>query len=260
MSSEMTPSRQIADDLRGQVTRGELEAGDRLPTQRQLAEQYSVARMTVVRALEILEHEGLVTSIPTKGTVVRKPSYMPFRPQAEYEKRTSASLDRFMSEFSAAGSVPTQSIAVEVVIPPKHVAVRLGLDEGDLAAVRRRVRSLDGVAVNINDTFYPYSLVSDTEIMSPSDIPRGSNNVLRDKGLPEAYARDEIFIRMPDSDDRHRLGLGPGTPVAVQYTTGYTSDELAIRCDVFVLPGDRNVILYERQNSDEIQDFFPSDS
>jgi GntR family transcriptional regulator len=34
--------------------------------------------------------------------------------------------------------------------------------------------------------------------------------------------------------------------VAVHLVTGYTAEDRPVRCDVFVLPGDRNVIVYER--------------
>ena len=41
---------QIAGDIRGRIVRGELKAGDTLPSERELTERWSVARATVVRA------------------------------------------------------------------------------------------------------------------------------------------------------------------------------------------------------------------
>jgi GntR family transcriptional regulator len=70
--------------------------------------------------------------------------------------------------------------------------------------------------------------------------------VLADHGYPEQRAIDEIYIRMPNPEEIHRLQLASGTPVAVHLVTGYTAEDRPVRCDVFVLPGDRHVIVYER--------------
>jgi DNA-binding GntR family transcriptional regulator len=60
-----------------------------------------------------------------------------------------------------------------------------------------------------------------------------------------------IFIRMPTPGEIHRLDLGPGTPVAVHYDTGYTAAGQAVQCAVNVLPGDRHKIVFERNWLDD---------
>ena len=168
------------------------------------------------------------------------------RPQAEHEPRISDEMDRFMSYLSKDGREPAQTIDVSVVNASPLVAQRLNVEPGSPVVVRKRVRSLDGEPFNINDTYYPYELAKGTEIMSPIDIPRGSNYVLADSGHVEVRAVDEIYVRMPQPDEVQRLRLSPGTPVAAHYVTGYTAKDEPIRCDLFILPGDRHVILFER--------------
>ena len=55
---------QIARQLRDRITRGELPAGDSLPSYRQLARQYRVAPSTVEAAYEQLVADGLLTGAP----------------------------------------------------------------------------------------------------------------------------------------------------------------------------------------------------
>jgi DNA-binding GntR family transcriptional regulator len=53
--------RQVADDLRAQISSGTPGPGERLPAETELAEQYGVGRGTIRTALDILEGEGLLT-------------------------------------------------------------------------------------------------------------------------------------------------------------------------------------------------------
>jgi len=42
----------------------------KLPTRRELAEQYGVADMTIGRALEVLKDEGVIETVPGLGVFV----------------------------------------------------------------------------------------------------------------------------------------------------------------------------------------------
>lgn len=55
-----TPSAQIADQLRAQIERGDLQPGARLPSGRALARQYGVALMTAQNAVQRLRDEKRV--------------------------------------------------------------------------------------------------------------------------------------------------------------------------------------------------------
>ena len=167
---------------------------------------------------------------------------MVYRPQGERDPRISEEMDRFMSYLAKEGRQPSQTIDVSVASAPPLVAQRLEIEPDSLVVVRKRVRSLDGEFFNINDTYYPYELAQGTAIMSPEDIPRGSNYVLyvlADHGYAEGRSVDEIYVRMPQPDEVQRLHLSPGTPVATHYVTGYTAKDEPIRCDLFILPGER---------------------
>ncbi|GGY53813.1 hypothetical protein GCM10010363_38710 [Streptomyces omiyaensis] len=61
---------QVADDLRNQIARGGLKAGQRLEGNAKLAERYGVAAMTVRHALNVLRDEGLIVSQQGRGTFV----------------------------------------------------------------------------------------------------------------------------------------------------------------------------------------------
>ncbi|MGE5321492.1 MAG: GntR family transcriptional regulator [Actinomycetota bacterium] len=63
--------RQIIDQVRGGVASGTLQAGDQLPTVRQLAVDLAINPNTVVRAYRELELGGLLESNQGTGTFIR---------------------------------------------------------------------------------------------------------------------------------------------------------------------------------------------
>ncbi|WP_062209475.1 GntR family transcriptional regulator [Streptomyces sp. NBRC 109706] len=243
---------QIADALRAQITDGTLPPGAKLPTEAELRGEHGVSRETVRKALALLLNEGLIVSARPQGHFVRRREPMVFRPQAEFRKRPyTPEMDAFMTEFSEEGREPRQEIEVAIVEPPEDVATRLRLRSGELVAVRKRIRYLDGEPFNINDSYFPLDLVRDSEIMRPESIAKGANETLADLGYRQVRALDELHVRMPTPDQVHRLDLGPGTPVAYHIATGFTSDGRPVRVAVSVLPGDRHVVSYERIREDE---------
>lgn len=64
------PYQQVAAQLREQIASGAL--GPRLPSAMTLAEQMGVAPNTVQRAMRVLREEGLIYSVPGRGTFVRE--------------------------------------------------------------------------------------------------------------------------------------------------------------------------------------------
>ncbi|MFP4027377.1 MAG: GntR family transcriptional regulator [Candidatus Brocadiia bacterium] len=63
----------VAEDLRRQVSSGQLTPGDQLPTENALAEQYEINRQTVRRALSLLADEGIIVREKGRGTFVTEP-------------------------------------------------------------------------------------------------------------------------------------------------------------------------------------------
>jgi GntR family transcriptional regulator len=64
---------QIANDIAGRITSGELRPGARLLSERALAEYYGRSYQTVRRAMEVLRTRGLIITIQGRGTFVAEP-------------------------------------------------------------------------------------------------------------------------------------------------------------------------------------------
>ncbi|GAA3394369.1 winged helix-turn-helix domain-containing protein [Streptomyces roseoviridis] len=63
----------LADHITARIAAGELTPGARLPAERDLAEEYGVAYLTVRRAARVLRERGLILTVHGKGTFVADP-------------------------------------------------------------------------------------------------------------------------------------------------------------------------------------------
>lgn len=62
---------QVADLIERRIRVGDLRPGDRLPAERDLADEYRVAYLTIRRTMQLLRDRGLVESVHGRGTFVR---------------------------------------------------------------------------------------------------------------------------------------------------------------------------------------------
>lgn len=63
----------VADHIAAQIQAGDLQPGDRLTPERDLAAEYGVAYLTVRRAMKELRERGLIETVQGKGTFVKRP-------------------------------------------------------------------------------------------------------------------------------------------------------------------------------------------
>lgn len=87
---------QLIEVLERQIVFGELEAGERLPSESELAKQFGVSIITVRNAVGELCKRGLLERKQGKGTFVRKVKYM----------RDSRTLSSFTESCRNQGMVP----------------------------------------------------------------------------------------------------------------------------------------------------------
>jgi GntR family transcriptional regulator len=240
----------VAAGLRDAITSGRYKPGETLPTEFELANEHSVSRDTVRRALNRLTQEGLLT--PGRGRLgrqVRKSKPLSFyairsESQQRVTERRNRGMDAWVADAAEQGRTATQSISVAMDEAAPEVASRLEIPEGELVVVRRRLRAIDGAPHNVNDTYYPREIAEGTPIMHPADVVQGTIALMEDLGYMQVRHRDDLETRMPTPDEADRLQIPPGVPVLVQYRTGYTA-ERPVKLTITVWPGDRTSLVYE---------------
>jgi len=62
---------QIKENIEEGIRSGRYPVGSKLPSENDLCKTFDVSRITIRRALDILENDGMVSSVPGKGTFVK---------------------------------------------------------------------------------------------------------------------------------------------------------------------------------------------
>lgn len=66
----VTPYRQLAGILRARIERGDWAPGQRIATEKDLVQEFGLARSTVRRAIAALVEDGDAFTVPGRGTYV----------------------------------------------------------------------------------------------------------------------------------------------------------------------------------------------
>lgn len=188
--------------LRQRILAGEWPEAEPLPGEHELAAAHRVSRITVRRALERLEAEGLVARRRGAGTFARRP---------EVEKRRD-NLRGLLENLLAMG-LRTQVRLHEFDYrpAPPDIAAALELPAGSLVQRTVRVRLVKGVPFSHLTTWVPEDI---GRRFSAEDLAsRPLLALLEEAGVPAARAEQTISARLADADVAALLGIEPGSPL-----------------------------------------------
>jgi GntR family transcriptional repressor for pyruvate dehydrogenase complex len=123
---------QIVQQVEESIHKGTLKAGDQLPPERDLAQQFGVSRTAVREAVKALREKGLVEAYPGRGTFITESS--------PYSMRQS--LDRMLKIGQPEGSAYLAEVR-EILEPEIAALAATRFDAEDLASMREQVAVMD---------------------------------------------------------------------------------------------------------------------
>lgn len=137
---------QIAENIANQIRAGNFQIGDRLPSERQLAEELGVSRMTVRQALSLLEEQGLIERLPGVGSFISKP---------KIEQPVDV-LIGFSHNLLRRGIQPgARLLRLEIQRASRSIAEALQLGVGELVYFVHRIRLANNLPVALEFSFFP---------------------------------------------------------------------------------------------------------
>ncbi len=144
----ITVHAQIEDWLASEIAVGALMAGDRLPTEQDLAAWFGVSRMTLRHALAELARRGLVTRM-----VGRRGGTFVAAPKLEQDLTTLAG---FSEQLRRHGMVAgARVLSARLRRPGPAALAALAISEGEQVYEIRRVRLADGKPIVLEHSLFP---------------------------------------------------------------------------------------------------------
>ena len=236
------PSRRIAADLRAAIEAGELTAGQKLPSERDLAAQYGTARNTAREAIRLLEAAGLVDIEQGRGVFVHRPAPLIRLGSDRYSREyRNSGLSPFLLECAKQGKIGRfEVLSIGRGQPPQHVAGTLRVPAGqDSVLIRENIFWADNDPVHRVTTYIPWQIADGTTLLD-EEIPHpyGIHGILEDRGHVMARYEESVMSRPATADEERCLRLRSGVWVLDVWHTSFDQDGIPYELTRFVMRAD----------------------
>lgn len=201
---------ELLSRLREKIQSGEWEEGRKLPTERELSEEYGVSRATVRKALDILEQRGQVYRKQGKGTFVKN---KPF----DHKLSKSYSLREELRRRGIRCTV--KILEFSLIYPDSEVCSRLNVTKERRVIRLRRLFYADMVPFALDTTYLPHDLFSEA---TPEQIDQnGLYNTFAKMGLSISRAVETIRGARLREDEARLLHIEPDVTVMQKSRVAY---------------------------------------
>jgi GntR family transcriptional regulator len=217
----------LKEEILQRIASGELVPGQRLPSERDLAEMKGLSRMTVRQALSELVAAGALYREQGRGTFVSA------------RKMQQRNISSFSETVRQRGFNPdTRVLGFAMGPPPEDVARRLMLPPGGETYRALRVRLADATPVAVEEVFIPLHICPG---LTRDDLKGSLYRLITDKyGHRIGSVDSSVSARLASARDQKFLAVPRGTPVlrvlSLYYSTGGLTlyDERAVyRSDMY---------------------------
>ncbi len=240
----------IADELATAILTGRYRPGDRLPRQKDLAEQYEVSAIVIQQAIALLKNAGLVDSAGRGGTIVRE------RPQIRRISSRRYQADRgpqdeprtsFTQDAGITWSQYRLDKAYQWIEADERLAGLFGVEAGARVLERRFVFYANGIPSQMSRPCLLAADVEGTPVADPHNEPWPGGTIaqMSTLGLEVDDITESVATRMPTREEAQTLGIGPGVPVFSITRRMLAGGRVVEVADPIVIPGDRAVLDYD---------------
>lgn len=241
---------QIAGVLRDRIAREVYKGGDPLPSEPELAREFSVSRITINRAVGILRTDGLVRVIRGRGTFVRSIPVVTRRANSRFVARDQG-LGAFDVEVRELGMKPGSEVVVDRVPASDRAAELLQVEPGSEVVVRRRRFFANDEPVQIADSYIPAPLAEEAGVTEADTSPGGSYSRLAEVGRAPVFFSETVSCRGASASEATLLEMEPQQPVLEVLLIASDRDHVPVSVTQHVMAGHQWKLNYEWSDESE---------
>jgi GntR family transcriptional regulator len=226
--------------IRAMAESSDYQAGDKIPSERVLADALALSRMTVRRAVDELVREGVLERRSTSGTIVA-----PARVVRPLDPQKVLGIPEIIR--NSGGKPSARLLSFGLIETPEGLADHLGIAPGEAAVAIRMVQSSDGAPFCVERSYLPAARVPG---LSASDLA-GEVSLyvtLRNRyGIAPTSTRGVLTAAAAAPEDAALIGLGQN-PIALIYrVTVFDQDERPIERVISINHPRRTLFSTERR-------------
>lgn len=192
---------QIHNQIKKDIEAGKWKIGEKIPSERELAENFSVSRMTLRQAIQTLVDEGILERKIGSGTFVAR---------KKVQEKMSG-ITSFTEITEAQGKVPTsKTVSYLITIPSLSESEKLNLDDNQKVLRMERIRFADDVPICFEVATVPLELVKDYD---KTQITLSLYRTLEENGLIIGHAQQTVSAMLASERIADFLQLKKGDAI-----------------------------------------------
>ena len=191
---------QVERDMRQRIESGVWQAGQQIPSEKELCALYDVSRITIRQAISALVDEGLIVRERGRGSFVRSPVIT----------AGARGLTSFSDEMAVLGMRPGgRVVSLRRESAPPEIAAKLQLAAGDPIVIIRRLRYADEAPIGVQTAYLPSGSFPGLE---HADLAGQSLYKYLDEqyGVEPAEAHETFSVTAISGDDARLLNVPDG--------------------------------------------------
>ena len=218
----------VVAELNRRINRGEYVAGQRLPSERDIAKALGVSRVTVRGALVRLQTENIIDTVPRGGAFVHTPHIKVIVGPTNPNVMKGLELKRagsFIRAMEAKGRhTLVRFIEPSSIIPAGDEIGKKMEVSSDIEVLRRyRVHLVDRVPYRVLDSYYLAALLG--ELLGKDEGYTPLFKWLREHtGLKASKAFEGLNCRIPSAEEAGLLNISRSQPIVDMDRWVWTND------------------------------------
>ena len=218
---------QIHDQIKKEIDEEVWQIGQRLPSERDLAETFQVSRMTLRQAITLLVEEGVLERRVGSGPFVAST-----RVQEKMRGTTS-----FTEIMKSQGKTPSsQLISYRRTLPSKQEVEKLGINKTENIIRMERVRYADKLPVVYEVASIPEKFIKN---FNKEEITSHFFQTLQEHGYKIGKSQQTIYARLAKEKIAHYLEIPRGHAILALTQVSYFEDGTAFEYVKSQYVGDR---------------------
>lgn len=227
---------QIHDEIKHQIETGLFEVGQRLPSERVMAEQFGVSRMTLRQAVTSLVEEGILTRHVGSGTYVASD-------RVREKMRGTTSFTEIVQNL---GKTPSSRVLSYQKTKANEVECdKLQLKKGAQIIRMERIRYADDLPICYEVASIPYRLIED---FARNDIANHFYETLANSGKKIGRSEQIISAKIVNKEIANFLSIKQSSAILALTQISYfaNSDETPFEYVLSQYVGERFEFYLER--------------